>query len=508
MKALLINPHVLIPKSLTVMHRASPPLGLAYIAGILENEKWEVSVYDCIAENPHHYFPFEGSEDFSVQGAEFDKIFEHLDTHYDLIGVSVMFTNNWLANRHLLNLLKQHYPDSLVVAGGEHVTAIPEFCLQDCLGLDIIVTGEGEETIAEIAATLREGQSYRDVKGIAYKDRSSHNQITVNPRRVRISEVNDIPPPAWKYFPLEKYFDNGIACGVSYGRSLPVFATRGCPFQCTFCSSPQMWGTKYIMRDVNNVIDEIKHLNVAYGVTNFDFYDLTAIIRREWILHFCQRIKEEGLRITWQIPAGTRSEAIDYEVAVALKESGCVNITYAPESGSERMLKIIKKKVKLKNMLKSIDDSYRAGLNIKLNIIMGYPDERISDMLRTTWFLIKASWLGAHDASPCIFSPYPGSELYSQLTETHKVRLSDDYFRTVIFSESLHGFINYNRYLPKWLLIFFQYLAYSSFYISNYLFRPARAIRFFRNMMTRHYRTRGEYMLATILMRKKEMKPA
>lgn len=507
MKALFVNPHKLIPSGFSLTLKASPPLGLAYIAGAVEQQGFDVRVFDCIAESPDNYFAFEDSTDVSVQGIAFSDMFNKLDAHYDLIGVTVMFSNNWLVNRQLINLLKENYPKAVIVAGGEHISALPEYFLKDCPGLDMIVMGEGEETIAEVATLLKMGQSYTHVIGTACKLRSPEkNEIVLSGKRTRIREVDDIAPPAWHLFPLDKYFENDISYGISYGNSLPIFATRGCPYECTFCSSPQMWGTKYTMRSIENVMTEVKHLYNTYAVTNFDFYDLTAIVNKRWILDFCEAIKREGLKITWQIPAGTRSEAITYEVAAALKESGCKNITYAPESGSPDMLKAIKKKVVLPRMLNSIDQSHKAGLNIKLNIMMGYPDEKATDILKTIWFLAKASYYGATDACPSIFNPYPGSMLFTELVERKEVTVSDEYFRSIVFSESLHHFNNYNRNNSKSMMLLLLFLSYLVFYVTNYLFRPVRAFRLFVNLATQKYETRGEYMLGEILKRRKAIK--
>jgi len=493
MKALVVNPHKLIPVALSLTLKASPPLGLAYVAAAIEKQGYDVTAYDCIAEAPNHYFPFENSTDVSVLGIAFDDMFKQLAPHYDLIGVSVMFSNNWLVNRHLINLLKEHYPNALIVAGGEHMSALPEYFLQTCKGLDMVVMGEGEESIAEVANALKDGRDVSAIEGTAYKKRATGgDEITVSKRRTRIREVDEIEPPAWHLFPLDKYFDNDISYGITYGNSLPIFATRGCPYECTFCSSPQMWGTKYTMRSVENVMEEVKHLHSKYAVTNFDFYDLTAIVNKRWILDFCAAIKREGLKITWQIPAGTRSEAITYEVTAALKESGLKNIPDPPETGPPRMPKANKKKVELPRINQRIDQSHKAGLNIKLNIMMGYPDERARDILQTIWFLAKASYYGATDACPSIFNPYPGSALFTELVSKKELTLSDSYFRTIVFSESLHHFNNYNRNNSKATMLVLLFLSYLVFYVSNYLFRPVRAFRLFVNLSTSNYETRGE----------------
>ena len=111
--------------------------------------------------------------------------------------------------------------------------------------------------------------------------------------------------------------------------------------------------TRYVMRAIPDVVDEIESYMKNYRADNIDFFDLTAIIKKEWTLGFCAEVKRRGLKFTWQLPSGTRSEAMDAEVLAAMASSGCRNVTYAPESGSTRTLKGIKKKVKLPRLFSS-----------------------------------------------------------------------------------------------------------------------------------------------------------
>lgn len=263
-----------------------------------------------------------------------------------------------------------------------------------------------------------------------------------------------------------------------------------------------MWGTRYYMRSPEDMADEIEDLYNNYQIRNFDFYDLTAIIKKDWIILFCQELSRRKLNITWQIPAGTRSEAIDEEVAEWLYKSGCRNITYAPESGSPETLRIIKKKVKLENMLTSIKASHVKGLNIKLNMMIGFPDERHANVWETTWFLVKASWAGAHDALPSIFSPYPGSVLFERLIAEGRLDPSkDDYWRSIIYGDDYTKGIFYANHLSRpmlWMHIIIQLLA---FYVSNFLFRPVRAWRTIRNLFTKKYESRAELTLGELIKR-------
>src|SRR4029450_3219595 len=158
-------------------------------------------------------------------------------------------------------------------------------------------------------------------------------------------------------------------------------------------------------------------------------YDLTAIVKRSWIIQFTNRILERKMAFTWQLPSGTRSEAIDDEVSRLLYESGCRNMSYAPESGSPEVLKRIKKVVKLDRLEDSVMNAVREKLNVKLNIIMGFPNESRKELGQTVRFLFRMGKAGVHDMSISLFSPYPGSELYHELRKSGRIPvLSDEYF--------------------------------------------------------------------------------
>src|SRR5690606_26627969 len=146
---------------------------------------------------------------------------------------------------------------------------------------------------------------------------------------------------------LDTYWAHYPFFGVHRGRSMQVLGTRGCPYQCTFCSAPQMWTTRYVAREPEDVVEEIRGYVEEFGVENVNFVDLTAATNRRWTLGFCDALDRSGLDITWQLPVGTRVEAIDREVLQRLWDTGCRNITFAPESGSPRLLDVMNKRIKL-----------------------------------------------------------------------------------------------------------------------------------------------------------------
>ena len=279
-----------------------------------------------------------------------------------------------------------------------------------------------------------------------------------------------------------------------------MLASRGCPYQCTFCSSPSMWTTRWIAREPRLLVDEIESCVRKYKVTNIDFYDLTAIVKKDWIIQFCRELINRKLNVTWQLPSGTRSEAIDAEVSKWLYASGCRNMNYAPESGSQETLKRIKKKVVISRLTKSLRSAVKAGLNIKINIIIGLPDETHWDVLKTLWFLVKMSWHGANDVSVGVFAPYPGSELYRRLVSEKKITHSDEYFSKLAYVDITETVSYTERISSEWLRIY-NWLGFAVFYGTNYLFRPSRFFATIKHLVEGRHESRGEMALSGLLNR-------
>ena len=236
-----------------------------------------------------------------------------------------------------------------------------------------------------------------------------------------------MPRPAWDLFPLDEYWRYADFYGVHRGRSMLVLATRGCPYRCSFCSSPQMWTTRYVVRDPEDVADEIADYVNDFGVKNINFADLTAITKRKWTLQFCDALDQRVSGITWQLPVGTRAEALDAEVLQRLWDTGCRNITYAPEAGGERMLEIYNKKVKLDHILTSLREAKRIGIVTRVNIIIGHPEERWSDTWRSLTWLVKAALAGCDDSAVMIFGPYPGSADFKALVDSGRIVVDETF---------------------------------------------------------------------------------
>ena len=188
-----------------------------------------------------------------------------------------MFSAEWPIERALITATRERFPKALFVAGGEHITALPEYSLRDCPALDVCVRGEGEHPFYELVESWAEDRTFT-----RERRRLPGRRRRVRPQREppRVKDVNTIPWPYWPDGYLEKYWAAGKSYGVHSERDMPLMVSRGCPFQCTFCSSPQMWTTTYKLRDVDDVIAEIKFYQKKHDITAFQLYDLTAIVKK------------------------------------------------------------------------------------------------------------------------------------------------------------------------------------------------------------------------------------
>ncbi len=502
MKVCLIKPPS-ISSITSVGQDSSLPLGLAYLASSVQSAGYELCIIDAIGEaiTQYSYLQLKGRK-VIAHGLTYEEILERIDADTEVIGVSCMFSNSWLSDRELLKLIRLSFPNTKIIIGGEHATALPEYIINNCKEIDYVILGEGEETIVDLLGTLRDGKDVKDVKGIVYADEFTGEFIKTE-RRPLIEDIDSIPKPAWTYFKVEQYISHSLIHGVNLGPTMAMLMTRSCPYECTFCSCPNMWTNKWRARTPQLIIDEMIEYIEKYKVTNFDFYDLSAIVNRKWIKEFCTLLIEKNLNITWQLPSGVRSEIIDYEIATLIYKSGGFRaIGYAPETGSQAEQKRLKKNVTIKSILKSMKASYKAGLHTKANLIFGFPGQTWKDVISTAAFVVKLAWVGLIEIAPFPYSPYPGSEIFRKLLAEGKIEINDKYFLNLLSINDPVQTVSYSdRFSSRSLkLIIFSMLCI--FYLFNFLFRPQRFFVLLYQILSGDTSTRITYSIANVRRRR------
>lgn len=467
-----------------INNEATPSIAFAYLTAFLEKQGYRTQVVDAIGEGIGRFWHLKQRVGFIAQGLTFEEIISRIPSETDVIGISAMFSGEWPVTRDLIKAIRLHFPRPIIIAGGEHVTALPEFSLRDCPELDYCVRGEGEYPLFELLEILRKQGDPSLAPSVAFlqADGGYHNPSQMT----RIKTIDEIPWPKWPAEYLENFWNAGKSYGVWTKRDMPFMASRGCPYQCTFCSNPQMWSTRYILRDVEDVISEIKHYLREFQITSLQFYDLTAITRKQWTVDFCNALIREGIQIKWSLPSGTRSEALDTETLALLKQTGCNYLVYAPETGSQRTADIIKKRIKLPKFTESVLQAKAIGLVLRTNLIIGFPHETRRDVFATVIYGLKLALRGVDEVSINIFSPYPGSEIFMDLMRQAKVTLNDEYFFSLTSLNSDYTTLNHktvNANIGERELALYRIFFLTANYLLGYLVYPRRIFRTFTNVL-------------------------
>lgn len=492
----LIRPNtIVLPKSFS-WYGPVPPIGLAYIASVLRDAGHDLTVIDSAGEGIDRWVDFDSPVGTLRRcGLPLDEILDRIPDDVQLVGVTHMFVHEWPHIRELVEAVRARFPAATIICGGENATAFWPWMFEDTEAIDACVLGEGELTSLEVADRVALGVPLEPMSGLAIRD---HGDGTAEDggltTRITTKKLPEVPRPAWDLFPLDQYFRFADNFGVNRGRALPVMATRGCPYRCSFCSSPQMWTTRYVVRDPEDVADEIHDYVRRYGVTNVNFADLTAITKRKWTLQFCDALERRTPGLIWQLPVGTRAEALDREVLQRLHDTGCRNVTYAPEAGGKRMLEVYDKRVNLDKLLDSLREAKKVGLVTKINIIVGHPEERWSDWWKSYWFMMRAARAGANDAAVMMFGPYPGSADFKSLVDDGTLQIDETYHYTALsWSSGAHE--SYNPRMSARQLRLAQMVMLCTFYGLANLLRPRRVARWIRAWFTGEENTQLDALL-------------
>ena len=481
----LIRPPVIF-KDGAVTLEATPALGLAYLSSYLKKHGHATKVIDAMGEALNNVWSPEGYPGFKCQGLNFDEVYEMIPKNTQVIGITAMFSGEWPIVRDMISFISKKFPKALIVAGGEHITAVSEYCLRDCPELDLVVRGEGEHTFYEIVEYHMAGLAgVPDIHGIGYLNGEEYVQTGANPR---IRNIDSIPWPDWPEGYLEKYWDAGKSFGPQTARDMPMMFSRGCPYQCAFCSNPQMYTTRYILRDIDDVLAEVETWIKKYNITAVQLYDLTAIMKKSWIIEFFTKVIDRGIKIQWDFPSGTRSEDLDEEVIAILRKAGTQYFCFAPESGSQRTLDRVKKRVNLNKITNSIMTAKSYGMTVRANTIIGFPGEERVDIWKTLLYGLKLVSLGVAEIQPYIFMPYPGSELFAEISKTdERIVLNDEYFLSLnAMNSDITNFSNktFAKNVGPRELAFYRFLFAICSYGLGYLVRPLRIYRTIKNVFS------------------------
>ncbi|RPI11138.1 MAG: radical SAM protein, partial [Acidobacteriales bacterium] len=327
----------------------------------------------------------------------------------DVIGVTST-TLLYNSAKTIMETAREVHPNAITMIGGSHVSFWDENALNETKALDVIVRKEGENTFLELLQRIEAQKSYSNVLGTTVRTKEG---IVRNQDRPFLHDLDSLPSPAYHLLPLESYHRMGKTI-------FPIVTSRGCVQWCDFCSTVRMFGRGYRVRSPKKVVDDMEALHNKYGESQFTFYDDAFTINRNHTLEMCADIKARGLDVEWDCE--TRVDAVDKELLEKMADAGCITIWFGVESGSEKMLDKMHKKINREQVRSAFKLAQKAGMMTIASAVIGFPGETEETAWETIDFINS---LNPDDIGCYIATPYPGTPMYDEVVKNGWLRVTD-----------------------------------------------------------------------------------
>ena len=394
MKVLFVNPPQTASKYKFM--GVIPPLGIAYMAGVLQENNIDVEILDASAEDM----------DFK------DVEKELLKRKPDLVALTALTPTIGRA-LETAQVVKETLPDAIVVMGGYHPTFNFIETLED-ENVDIVIRGEGEYIMLNLVQALENQSSLHDVKGIVFEDKNS-KEIVVNPEAPLIQDLDELPFPALNLLPMKKYRLLDMDTHMT-----TMITTRGCPMQCSFCSSAAMHGKKIRERSVENIVDEIEYLKTNYDIDTIAFMDDTFTFKKRKVMAICDEILKRNIEIMWGCTS--RVDTLDEKLLKKMKEAGCITIFIGVESADQQQLDNMCKNTTIAKIENAFKIAHKLKIRTIASVALGMPGDTKEIMNKTVKFVHK---LKPNYAIYSLATPYPGTRFYKEAFEKNLIKIKD-----------------------------------------------------------------------------------
>jgi anaerobic magnesium-protoporphyrin IX monomethyl ester cyclase len=410
-----------------------PLVGLAYLAAVLEKEEHIVRVIDC---PPQHLS------------------YAHIDNELslfqpDIVGITSV-TATFNSALKVAENTKRTCPKALVVLGGTHVTISDDQFLLQHPEVDVVVKGEGEQTIIELTEYVAGLKKLSDIEGIAFL---SNRQVFHTANRSCIQNLDDLPFPAWHSFPLIKY-------RIFKKIGVPILTSRGCSSDCSFCLVPHIAGKNFRARSAKNVVDEMDWDKNGVGADFVSFNDEVFTYDKQRVHNICAEIERRKIRLPWDCQ--TRVDLLAPDLLAEMKSANCQSVNLGVESGSQKILKAMKKGITVQQNAAAIRMIKKAGMSVTVSLALGYPGETQETIMQTIDFIKRTE---PDDLYLFLATPFPSTELRDVVSELGW-KLSQDWnsyeMQTASFENANVSFAQVNK-------------AREIFY--NQLYSPAYIVR-------------------------------
>jgi len=472
-KVILINPPLVYQDKDLYGSIPFMPTGLLYLAGYLKSKGVDVSIIDGFGLAPRRLFRID--EKLVGNGLNEEEIVERV-TAANIIGVSVHSGMSHSLALRLAQKIKQKHPSAVLVAGGSHASSVYEALLEG--GFDYVCIGEGEHSFLSLIKYIRDKEgNLSEIPGLAYRGGQVRECVFEN-------DLDNFAFAALPMIPLDNYWRLGMQHAPVRGKFMVITTSRGCVYNCRFCTTPKLLGRKWRTRSAKNIVDEIQSAVETYGIEDVIIQDELFGFEKDSALAFAREIQNRKLKIRFSLPSGIKVERMDEEVLSLLRQAGLQYMVFAPESGSARILKKMNKPMDFEKLFRLV--SFASGIGIKLGcfFVIGFEDETDEDRRMTKDLVGKLTKLGMDEISIFIWTPLPGAAAF----------------------ESEAGWSRYEdlNWSPVWksnykMLCRFRSQLYRRWLFVKTLHYPVKTLRLFLNALTGRFELKSEMAINRML---------
>jgi radical SAM superfamily enzyme YgiQ (UPF0313 family) len=403
MKILIVNPPAFngikyiregrCEQRLSSFQYVMTPISLPSIAAVLRKSSHSVIIQDCIANNQ-----------------DIDEIKEQIKLYQPQLVIINTSTATFNNDKVTIKAIKES-SDAHITAIGTHVTALPEISLTESK-LDSVIRREPELTSLDLTNSLNNNKDLKNVLGVSYK---SDKEIINNPDRPFIENLDDLPYPARDLLSNQKY-----TMPLSDKPYTLLISSRGCPYDCIFCTARQYYGKKLRLRSPANIVNEIEEIIKKHHIRNITMWSDTFTLNRNFVVEVCEEILRSGLKFNWM--TNSRVDKVDPELLRLMRKSGCWIISYGAESGVQKIIDNAKKEIDVNQTKNAFKWSKDAGIETMAHIVLGLPGETKETIQQTVDFVIKLD--PDYTQFYCAI-PFPGTEFYQMAIENNWITTNE-----------------------------------------------------------------------------------
>ncbi len=388
------------------------PIGLLYIASAIR-DICRVQILDClITEATVTRYPKR-----IVYGTPVDVIAEHIRSFIpDVIGITVPFSTQFNIALSMINLCKNTSPLARIVIGGPDVSVRSDTYLQSST-VDFCIIGEGEKAFRELIVSLDSGKDYTTIPGLSF---NKNGRVIHNPSK-QIEAMDELPLPAYDLIDIRKYHDSKYLYRSRSDlnrKAMSIITSRGCPFDCVFCSIHLHMGKKYRCHSPSHIVRHMEYLYTTYGIKHFHFEDDNLTLIRSRFNALLDLFIDRNLPFAWDTPNGVRFDTLDLKLITKMKKAGCHRLSIGIESGNPAILNhIIRKNIDFSRILPTINMCRSVNIKVSAFYVIGFPKETLNDMKETIDFAIRL--FRDYQVDPCLLiaTPLYGTDLYKECVE-------------------------------------------------------------------------------------------